>query len=150
MILLYKWFHLIVNRTSCRSGSGTIAQRKDEKKSNYIQEDTDKSDKDLCMRSVFSPDDLSRTTYRVVYVCGVSSSIHSFRKINIPHNLMIYIPSIILLLVLKHWINQNLKLFTTDTYIWKEKLDHFNAHQGVTLHINWKKLDCFFLFFSFN
>ena len=89
--ILLEIVFLVVNRTSCRSGSGTIAQRKDEKKSNYIQEDTDKSDKDLCMRSVFSPDDLSRTTYKVVYVCGVSSSIHLFRKINIPHNLMIYL-----------------------------------------------------------
>ena len=69
--ILLEIVFLVVNRTSCRSGSGTIAQRKDEKKSNYIQEDTDKSDKDLCMRSVFSPDDLSRTTYKVVYVCGV-------------------------------------------------------------------------------
>ena len=89
-----------MNRTSCRSGSGTIAQRKDEKKSNYIQEDTDKSDKDLCMRSVFSPDDLSRTTYKFVYVCGVSSSVHLFRKINIPHNF-------VNVLILKVFMNQS-------------------------------------------
>ena len=35
---------------------------RDEKKSNYIEEDTDKSDKDLCMRSVFSPDDPSSSS----------------------------------------------------------------------------------------
>lgn len=48
-------------------GSGTYKLQRplrDEKKSNYIEEDTDKSDKDLCMRSCFLTWWSSEATWR--------------------------------------------------------------------------------------